>query len=271
MDSADRQPPTLLVKTAQPGPVPGTATLDADVRRHLKALRLRGGDVVRITDGRGSMWEGRLGDSGGDGSLSCHLEEALPTQPRLPIVLGFGVGAKTRTLWLVEKAVELGVGALQPVEFARSASVADAARSPSFWKKAGRRAEAALEQSGGAWLPDLRDPVSLAAFLDAAEASSEREEASAHRLILTAGANAELSDALADWNGRDPLHVLVGPAGGVEPAEARAAIARGFRPVGFGPRTLRFETAAIAAIAVASQRAAARRRPTYEREEPPDE
>lgn len=277
MDSADRQPPTLLMKTAQPGSVPGAMILDADVRRHLRALRLRSGDTVRITDGRGSMWEGRLADPGGETrDPSCQLEKVLPAEPLLPIVLGFGVGAKTRTLWLVEKAVELGVGALQPVEFARSASVADAARSPSFWKKARRRAEAALEQSGGAWLPELRDPVSLTAFLDVEAASFGigGGQARAERLMLTAGADVELSDALAgrtDWNGRNPLLLLVGPEGGVEPEEMRASLDNGFRPVGLGSRTLRFETAAIAAVAVVSQHAAARRQTHDKREEPRDE
>jgi 16S rRNA (uracil1498-N3)-methyltransferase len=164
---------------------------------------------------------------------------------------------------LVEKAVELGVGVLQPIEFIRSASVADGARSPAFWSKARRRAEAALEQSGGAWLPELRDPSSLEAFLedeDESDPATTPTTEVATRLLLTPSADRELVQWLTPWTGRSQLTLLVGPEGGLEPSERDAILASGFRAARLGDRTLRFETAAIAAVAVAGQHVAAQTR-----------
>jgi len=259
MDSPEYLPQSLLVATANPDRVPFSVELGREARRHLRALRLRDGATVRVTNGRGAMWEGRLeGIEGGEGSPACRLETALPVEPLLPVALAFGIAAKTRTLWLVEKAVELGVGVLQPIEFIRSASVADGARSPAFWSKARRRAEAALEQSGGAWLPELRDPSSLEAFL-----AGETNPATAPptdvvaRLFLTPSGERELVQWLTPWTGRSQLTLLVGPEGGLDPSERDAILANGFQPARLGGRMLRFETAAIAAVAVAGQHVAA--------------
>ena len=255
MDSLDLPPQSLLVVAANPDRVPFSITLGQEERRHVRALRLRSGARIRVTNGRGAMWEGRL--EGADGAAACRLETPLVVEPLLPVELAFGVAAKTRTLWLVEKAVELGVGVLQPIEFARSASVADGARSPAFWSKARRRAEAALEQSGGAWLPELRDPIALDTFLTAGrDRASGAAVGPSDRLLLLPSAERELTGWLTSWTGQSPLTLLVGPEGGLETGEQHAIIGSGFRPARLGGRMLRFETAAVAAVVVAAQRAA---------------
>ncbi|HSR43414.1 MAG TPA: 16S rRNA (uracil(1498)-N(3))-methyltransferase, partial [Longimicrobiales bacterium] len=73
-------------------------------------------------------------------------------------------------------------------------------------------------------------------------------------LVLDRGAGTSLDRALRAWTGSPPLRILVGPEGGLEETELDACRAAGFRGVQLGPRNLRFETAAVCALAVAGQR-----------------
>lgn len=249
--------PTFHVDDPGPEPVGRRVELDPDEARHAGTLRLRPGDDVRVTDGCGRLWRARMEEA--DGAAACTLLEALEPPPELPAELAFGVGAKDRTLWLVEKAVELGAVALHPVECRRSSSVADAARSRGFWRKARRRAVAALKQCGGARLPEVGPVRDLHDYV-----ARERRGAPGGRvardgpdLLLDREAGEGLWDALAVWDGTDPVRVLLGPEGGLTGDERRACREAGFRAVRLGPRTLRFETAAVAALAAISARCAA--------------
>ncbi len=216
--------------------------LEPDEARHLKALRLRAGDRVRVTDGAGVAAIAELA-GGGSGETACVLLDWLPTLPVPPVVLAFGVANKERTLWLVEKAVELGVRELHPVEFERSRSVADSARSDAFWKRARRRALAALKQSGGSYLPEIRPVTDLASWLECGNQVD-------HRLLASQTGTVSLDEWVRsrDWGGG--LALLVGPEGGLTPGEADLCAAAGLAAVRLGPRTLRFETAAVAALTV---------------------
>jgi len=230
--------------------------LDEEQARHVRALRLTEGDVVRLTDGHGTMWQGRLTALGADGTL-CTLDTPVDVSEALPLCLAFGIGNKTHTLWLVEKATELGVETLQPLEFARSRSVADAARSTSFWSKAERRAAAALEQSGGGRLPHIRPPIDLAGFVSR---FAEREPVPAGhpasqsvlRVWLDRGGS-PLGNVLRDWSGDVLLVVVVGPEGGLLETEAGTLVEAGFVRARLAGGVLRFETAAVAGAAVAAQ------------------
>lgn len=212
---------------------------------HARALRLSPGDPLGLTDGRGRTWRCRLEAVGG--GAVCVLQEPVGHPPRLPVRLGFAVAQKERTLWLVEKAVELGAATLEPVEFARSRSVADAARSDAFWRKAERRAVAALKQCGGGWLPEIRPVVPLEQFL--------RGAGDDPRVVAAGAAERRAVQVLADWDGDARVTSLVGPEGGIEPDELGLCRDAGFAPVSLGPRTLRFETAAVALLAIVAQRA----------------
>lgn len=249
--------PTFHVDAPGPDPVGRRVELDPDEARHAGALRLRPGDTVRITDGRGGLWRARMEEA--DGTAACTLLEALDPPAELPVELAFGVGAKDRTLWLVEKAVELGAAALHPVECRRSASVADAARSRGFWRKAGRRAVAALKQCGGARLPEVGPVRDLHDYLarDRRAAPDGRVARAGPDLLLEREAEEGLGHPLAGWDGERPLRVLLGPEGGLTGDERRACREAGFRAVRLGPRNLRFETAAVAALGAISARCAA--------------
>lgn len=246
--------PTFHVEDPGPDPLGRRIELDDAETRHAASLRVRPGDTVRITDGRGRLWRARVEEAGE--AAACTPLEALEPPPELPVEVAFGVGAKNRTLWLVEKAVELGAAGLHPVECRRSASVADAARSTGFWRKARRRAVSALKQCGGARLPEVGPVRDLHDYL-----GRERRAASGGRVadagpdfLLDRHAGLGLWEALEEWEGRRPARFLLGPEGGLADDERRACREAGFRPVRLGPRILRFETAAVAALSAAAAR-----------------
>ena len=220
------------------------ARLDRDETRHARALRLDDGAVVALVDGRGSRREGRLGP-GTEREREVTVGESLPVPEPLPVELCVAVGNRTHALWLIEKAAEFGAVRIRLLETERSRSVADAGRSDAFREKAERRALAAMKQSGGAWAPVVEPPLELAEWLAGG---------GARRGILLDPEGPALSAVLASWNGRDRLPVVTGPEGGLSARERRACLEAGLRPARLASTILRFETAALAALAVAWQR-----------------
>ncbi|MGI9038952.1 MAG: RsmE family RNA methyltransferase [Gemmatimonadota bacterium] len=211
---------------------------------HLRALRLEAGSAVRLTDAAGELWLARLTDTGR--GATARLEHRLSAPPPLEVELWPPVANKQATLWLVEKATEFGLRRLCPVETRRSASVTDAGRSSGFWKKAERRALAAVKQSGSARLPDIRTPASLEERLGRLDP--------ARIAVLLDSAGPPLSEVFQGWAPDEVAVMLVGPEGGLTDDERGACVGAGFHPASLGPTTLRFETAAVAALAVAAQR-----------------
>jgi len=146
---------------------------------------------------------------------------------------------------VVQKATELGVSVLAPLLTERSVVRLDAQqaeRKLNHWRAI---AIAACEQSARNRLPQILEPVSLREFL------RHSHERGGTRLLLSPTALpgiAELEAAPAE------LSVLIGPEGGLSPEEQQAALAAGFLSVRLGPRVLRTETAALAALALLQHR-----------------
>ena len=246
---SDSDPPVLFspgISGRRDGEV---VPLENEEVRHVRALRLQADDPVRLTDGAGTLWRARLSSARGN-SVECVLEEPVEPARRLPVTLAFAVGQKAHVLWLVEKATELGVARLCPLEASRSRSVADAGRSAAFWRKTGRRAISALKQSGGAWLPLVEQPAEVDEFL--ARGLTDGGGKAGPRVRLDADGR-PLRNVLHTWNGYPELSLVVGPEGGWTDAEAEAFDAAGYSRARLGPLVLRFETAALAGLAVAAQ------------------
>jgi 16S rRNA (uracil1498-N3)-methyltransferase len=150
------------------------------------------------------------------------------------------IADRDRMLWLAEKCVELGASTWRPVLWRRSRSVSPRGEGSAFQGKVRARMIAALEQSGGAWLPVIYPD----ALIDRALAAVPPAPGSRFLLdragdgIVVAGANA-------------PVTIAVGPEGGVEGAEREQFVAAGFLPVAVGANVLRFETAAMVGLAFA--------------------
>lgn len=219
------------------GPLrPGPLRLDADAAHHVRVRRIAVGDRLRLTDGRGRSATARLVAAGRhDAEVEVEIVAEQPPPPAIHLLPP--VADRERMLWLAEKAVELGLRGWLPVTWRRSRSVSPRGEGESFRGKVRARMVAALEQSGGAWLPELADERPLDARLAALP--------DGHRLLLD-GDGATLAAAVP-LDG--PVVVAVGPEGGLEETERERLLASGFRPVSLGPRVLRFETAGVAALA----------------------
>jgi 16S rRNA (uracil1498-N3)-methyltransferase len=148
------------------------------------------------------------------------------------------VADRDRMLLAAEKCVELQITSWRPVYFARSRSVTPRGEGTKFREKVKARMESALEQTGGAWMPDIHEERDAADALKAFPSDWTR-------LLLDAG-GAPLA-ALAH-NG--PMGLAVGPEGGLEQREVADAQELGWLTASLGETTLRFETAIIAGAAV---------------------
>jgi 16S rRNA (uracil1498-N3)-methyltransferase len=204
--------------------------------RHAAVRRLSVGDEIRLTNGAGMLRRGvirRL--TRRELVAAVGAAEEAPQLPLLELLVP--VADRDRMLWLAEKCAELGVSVWQPVAFSRSRSVVPRGEGEGFAAKVRARMVAALEQSGGAWLPEVRQELPL----DRALASVT---ARARYVLDPAGGRLDAADAT------DGAAVVLGPEGGIEPAERSMLRALGWNPIALAPTTLRFETAGIAAVAI---------------------
>lgn len=219
-----------------------TVELPAEAAHHaLRVLRIGPGDAARLFDGRGGVWEATL-QAAGKGSLRASLDryvaEDLEPSPR--VTLAQCLPAADKMDYVVQKAVELGVAAIHPVAARRSVirlSGERMDRRVEHWRGI---AAASCEQSGRNRVPPVASIVDLPQYLAGAGAHNDM------RLICLPTEGGRLRELPAT---ADAISLLVGPEGGFEEAEIKAALAAGFRPLRLGPRVLRTETAGPAALA----------------------
>jgi 16S rRNA (uracil1498-N3)-methyltransferase len=215
--------------------------LDGPAAAHLgRVLRLGPGDPVTLFNGDGQDYPSRIA-AFGRGTAEAVVEGRAVARAESPLAITLvqGIARAERMDLVVQKAAELGVAAIAPVVTARSVVKLDGgnrARRHAHWHGI---AVAACEQCGRARIPAIAQPAPLAERLAGPGAGA--------RLLLSPDAPLSLADTA---RGASAVEILVGPEGGLEDAERDAALAAGFRACRLGPRVLRSETAAIAAIAV---------------------
>lgn len=216
----------------------GSVEITGEAYRHLfRARRLAVGAELRLVDGVGHARRGRVESVGPRSARVVAGDAAEARDPVRQVVLLVAPPRPSRASWLVEKATELGVAAIRWLA---------AERTPRDLGDGGlerlhRVAAAALEQCGGATLPELSGPHEL----DEAAALSA---ACPRRVYLAPGA---ASDVAGPWPGSAALALAVGPEGGWTEAETALLEAAGFVPRGLGERILRVETAALAGATLA--------------------
>jgi 16S rRNA (uracil1498-N3)-methyltransferase len=157
----------------------------------------------------------------------------------LHIVLAQAMSSSEKMDWVVQKATELGAAEIQPVQTQRSVaklSQERAEKRSEHWRGV---VIAACEQSGRNDLVQVHTPVELSHWL-----ASMRTNEGSKFILLPDGANA----LHAQPPPQGIVTLLIGPEGGFSQDEAMMARQAGFAPVLLGPRVLRTETAAIAAI-----------------------
>jgi 16S rRNA (uracil1498-N3)-methyltransferase len=204
----------------------------------LHVMRAKSGARVSLFNGRDGEWSARVTDIS---KRSCVLacERMLAEQIDVPdLWLCFAPIKRTPADYVVQKATELGVAVLQPVVTRRTI-----VSRVNLERMRANGIEAA-EQSGRMSIPEMRAPLSLDKLL----ATWPKER----RLIFCdeGGAVPPIARVLAAEKNK-PFAILTGPEGGFDPTERDALRSRAFVvPVGLGPRILRADTAALAALAI---------------------
>jgi 16S rRNA (uracil1498-N3)-methyltransferase len=200
-------------------------------------MRLGRGDSLSVFDGRSGEWRAEVAEAGRRGGTLALRERLRPAAPPPDLWLLFPPLRKARTEMVVEKAVELGAARILPVATDRSG--------PERPRPERLRAIAveAAEQCGATVVPEIAELQPLARVLDAWPA--ERALVWADEALAAAAGAASPVVAVPS----PPAAVLTGPEGGFTPAERARLSALPFaRPIRLGPRILRAETAAIAAL-----------------------
>ena len=208
----------------------------------IHVLRLQVGAALTLFDGRGGEYVAlikRIDKSGL--TLTIAERREINRESPLSVVLAQGISSGERMDYTVQKCVELGITTIQPLTTQRSLVRLTGERADKrvgHWQTV---AAAACEQCGRNVVPEILPVQPLMKWLGAPRNS--REDA---RYLLSPHANTRLRELARP---QSTLTLLVGPEGGWNPDETSAAMGAGFTPLTLGPRVLRTETAAVAALA----------------------
>jgi len=218
--------------------------LDDEQSRYVgRVLRLRVGDAIAVFNGESGEFSATvssLGKTSAALAVGAALESS--TESPLKVHLVQGVSRGERMDLIVQKATELGVKRVSPVLTEYGVVKLDpsrAAKRREHWQKI---AESACEQSGRVRPPLIDEPLSLNVWLGAKTPEFDVD------LILRPDATTPMASLQPP---QTKVCLLIGPEGGFSDTEYDNASLAGFTAVSLGPRVLRTETAAIAAIAVA--------------------
>lgn len=206
----------------------------------VRVLRLREGEPVVLFNGAGRAWQGKITDIGRDVDVQIVADAVSCPEPALQLTLVQSLPSGDKMDWIVQKAVELGVHAIQPVAAKRGVvklSGERAAKRVAHWQEV---AVAACEQCGRDTLPAVLPILELGNYLAASRNSGGT------KLLLAPGGKGRFRELTPD---AASCTLLVGPEGGFENEEIRAAQQVGFELKTLGPRILRTETAGLASLA----------------------
>ena len=208
----------------------------------IHVLRLQVGAPLTLFDGRGVEYPARIKHIDKSGlTLAVSGRNEVSRESPLDIVLAQGISSGERMDYTVQKCVELGVSAIQPLLTQRSVvrlTGERAERRVAHWQAV---TAAACEQCGRNLLPAVLPVQPLMKWL------GEPSPSTAVRFLLSPHAPTTHLRDIDRPQGRVTL--LVGPEGGWNTEETEAALAASFTPLALGPRVLRTETAAVAALA----------------------
>ncbi len=218
----------------------GEIILDGEQARHVaKALRMRVGEMLTVTDGSGSDWGCQIEEITRDTvRLKVCYQQACESEPTCKVTLFQGVPKGSKTEEIIQKCVELGVTKIVPVLTARCVSRPD---EKGAGKKNVRYQKIALEaaqQSGRGIVPEVAAMATLKEALAADD--------SAQKIVFYEGGGAPLT-GLIDRE-TESVSVYIGPEGGFEESEIALLKEHGVAVATLGKRILRTQTAPVAAL-----------------------
>lgn len=233
-------PPPTTPRFYVEEPLAPGARLDLPERvvRHIAVLRLHAGDALTLFNGSGGEYDCVIRSSARN-AVTAHVRgwRDVERESGIHITLAIGVSGADRMDYVVQKAIELGTAALQPLATERSVirlTAERAVRRLAHWRGI---AVAACEQCGRNRIPEIHPVAALDAFLCASDSG-------APRLLMAPEATIRLSEIAR----ADRVTVLVGPEGGLSAEEQERTVRAGFIAARIGPRVLRTETAPVAVI-----------------------
>lgn len=225
-----------------PDIVPPHYILPEEESRHcIRVLRMQQGDTLSLTDGRGTLYTARITSAD---ARRCAVEVVSRQDEfeKMPYRLSMAV-APTKNIdryeWFLEKATEVGVSEIYPLECDHSE------RRAIKFDREQRVITSAVKQSLKAYHPLLHDMTPVRQII-AMPFAGRRFIAHCDR---SAGERAYLGDILR--KGEDAL-ILIGPEGDFSPEEIASALANGFEQITLGHQRLRTETAAVTATVMVS-------------------
>lgn len=244
---------------------------DAVARHAVGVLRLRAGEAVVLFNGDGAEYHGVLENVGGKGASARLASRHEPARESpLQVRLAQGISSGERMDYTLQKVVELGVAAIQPLTMRRTVvrlNEEKAIKRRAHWQGV---VNAACEQCGRNLLPPVAEIQEFTAWVRSQIPSPPAPDVTPNQSIKPPkdggqvagylppageGSLRLLLDPEGDLCLRDlppptsPILLLAGPEGGFDPAERKLAHAAGFHGLRLGPRVLRTETAALAALA----------------------
>ena len=221
----------------------GELHLDDEQARYVgRVLRLRVGDTVQVFNGQDGEFDAEI-LAMSRSAVTLSLGEHRPTNAESPLKVHLvqGISRGERMDFVVQKATELGVKRISPVLTEYGVVKLDeqrAAKRRDHWQKV---AASACEQSGRIRPPLIDSPLPLKNWF------GEQPKDADIDLLLGPGATTALTAVTAP---KTKVCMLIGPEGGFSPVEYEDAAVAGFTAVSLGPRILRTETAAVAAVAI---------------------
>lgn len=204
-----------------------------------RVLRLREGDALTLFDGRGGEYGARITTFRKD-TVQVDVQEHRPIEREsaLDLTLVQGVSRGERMDWVMQKATELGVRRIVPVLTERTVVRLDerqGERKVQHWRGI---VISACEQCGRNRVPEVAPPLGFHETLRGLDSE-------ATRILLSPVGTLRARDLMRP----SKVTLLIGPEGGLSDNEEYAAVTAGFQQVQLGPRILRTETAALAALA----------------------
>ncbi len=217
----------------------------------IRVLRAQAGEEADVVAG-GRVFHSLVASitDGGQGAkpeVRFNLIAEVESEPGMPVTLVMSIFKFDHLEWAIEKGTELGVAAIAPVIARRTEKhLAQAAmKRAERWR---RIAHEAAQQSRRSDVPVIHDPVKLSDRVKAASTLKRIVLAEQERSVTLRGA---LEEAIVAAGAEMPaLEIAIGPEGGWAPDEEALFDTNGWQAVSLGPRILRAETAAIAALAV---------------------
>jgi 16S rRNA (uracil1498-N3)-methyltransferase len=218
--------------------------LDAEQSHHCAQVMRQGvGDLFAVFDGHGAEAKARITEIARDQVKFQILAKASTPRPAHPVWLAQALTKAKSMDLIIEKATELGVSELAPLQSDHSVAHVDDEKADAKVEKWKKLTIEAAKQCGQNWLPVVRAPQAPKDFVNALPKG-------AVKLIASLQAEAKplktvLREHLANLKPGTPIVVMIGPEGDFTPAEIGQARSAGFHPVSLGKIILRAETAAF--------------------------